>query len=78
MDKRLTQEETHAKTKELALARLCWYDKRNPDYTEDEDWPIERKDTCYCDNCFYGRDKLANIILNLLEELKNYDDSRRS
>ena len=41
MGEKLTPEETYIKTKELALDRLCWYDKRNPDYTEDEDWPID-------------------------------------
>lgn len=38
---------------------LCWFDPRNPNYPEGE----ERRDDCHCDNCFYGRDKLANEIL---------------
>ena len=49
--------------------KLCTYDKRNPDYEylfsdNDNEVPEPRKD-CYCDNCFYGRDKLALEILRL-------------
>jgi hypothetical protein len=47
---------------------LCNRDKRNPIweslYEFDENPPEPRKD-CYCDNCFYGRDKLALEIIRL-------------
>jgi hypothetical protein len=49
---------------------LCSYDPRNPfNNIEDNDSPrnIERTDKCYCDNCFYGRDRLALEILRLKE-----------
>jgi len=52
--------------------RLCYYDRRNPDndldFLEmDEDEINKAKSNCACDNCFYGRDRLANYILTLLE-----------
>ncbi len=41
---------------------LCYYDKRNPLYLSEE-----KKENCYCDNCFYRRDILANELLKYLE-----------
>jgi hypothetical protein len=61
--------------KEIA-SNLCHYDLRNPngikDYLTEEEineqgYTTATKDDCYCDNCFYGRTKLASYIL----ELKN-------
>lgn len=46
------------------LENLCCYDTRNPfkiEVEEDE----KPKGKCFCDNCFYGRSKLANEILKL-------------
>lgn len=52
---------------------LCMYDPRNP-YHEDvtccydeDDPPPPPRVKCSCDNCFYGRDRLAVMLLNLLE-----------
>jgi hypothetical protein len=49
---------------------LCYYDKRNPYCTADEEEIKEREHflesgnfTCNCDNCFYGRTKLAEELL---------------
>ncbi len=66
---------------EKVKSNLCYYDKTNPDNTLDlsdlteeelkvpqikgEDFAHEG---CCCDNCFYGRTKLATYILELLEE----------
>jgi hypothetical protein len=54
------------------LENLCYYDKRNPDCTiDDEDIEayqkslIKKNKTCSCDNCFYGRTKLAEEIIKL-------------
>jgi hypothetical protein len=54
------------------LENLCSYDKRNPNNVIDEDEPEEPRTNCYCDNCFYGRDKLAEEILRLkdIKEIK--------
>lgn len=56
--------------------KLCYYDDRSPEYAdmlecydEIDVKPEPRKD-CYCDNCFYGRDKLALEILRLRELVK--------
>jgi len=61
--------------REEILTDLCYYDARNPECLYDaEDIADHKKklaenmDTCSCDNCFYGRDILANHILNLLGE----------
>ena len=56
---------------------LCIYDPQNPlsnanpehGYPTDDDPEPRRKD-CSCDNCFYGRDKLALRILKLQAEIR--------
>lgn len=58
-------------TLEDVLKNLCYYDSRNPygmfsDLFDDDIDEIPRlmKDgECSCDNCFYGRTKLAEYIL---------------
>ena len=53
------------------LRELCYYDKRNPMCGDDESIEIHNKSllrsgkTCSCDNCFYGRTKLAEMIVSL-------------
>ena len=37
---------------------LCSYDKRNPNFIEGE-----KTENLFCDNCFSGRDQLANMLL---------------
>lgn len=57
------------KIKAEALERLCNKDPRSPYHLKDqysEERSEPRKD-CACDNCFYGRDKMAFTILELLE-----------
>jgi hypothetical protein len=52
------------------VENLCSHDPRNPDwanlyaYDDPEDIREPRKD-CFCDNCFYRRDRLALEILRL-------------
>ncbi len=53
---------------EEILKSLCYYDKRNPDCTADDEEmeahiALMKKKTCTCDNCFYGRTKLAEELL---------------
>lgn len=55
---------------EEVYKNLCFKDKRNPTwqdlYGQDEECEIpEPRNDCYCDNCFYGRDKLALEIIKL-------------
>ena len=53
------------------LEDLCLYDPRNPfsmahpDNYPQDDLPKPRQEKCTCDNCFYGRDKLALRIEEL-------------
>lgn len=56
---------------------LCYYDKRNPNCSMDDDEIKDhfellkkKKDTCSCDNCFYGRTKLAEKIILLHDALR--------
>ena len=55
-------------------SNLCYYDKRNPDNNldimdlDDNEIEVAKKD-CHCDNCFYGRTKLALYILKLKNEM---------
>lgn len=50
---------------------LCYYDRRNPDclFLHDGDDSEPDFDNCSCDNCFYGRHKLAAYILYLHHRL---------
>jgi hypothetical protein len=66
-------------TTEEILQSLCCYDKRNPDCTADDEDIEDHKarllrvskklgynKTCSCDNCFYGRTKLAEELLKVI------------
>lgn len=57
---------------------LCYYDPENPNNNlgafDDEDRPQPRN-KCSCDNCFYGRDKLA---MQLLEARRERDQAREA
>ena len=61
-------------TMKEVISSLCSYDTRNPDFIDTgelfgDDWieetrkPYEKD--CGCDNCFYGRSRLAVEILRL-------------
>jgi hypothetical protein len=52
------------------LENLCVYDARHPSWVNfrEEYADQEPRKNCYCDNCFYGRDKMAVFILSLLKE----------
>jgi hypothetical protein len=59
---------------------LCYYDTRNPyyvPYLDEDDIREPRHPDCYCDNCFYGHDKLALEILKL-KKVKNERIIKRS
>lgn len=55
---------------------LCTADRLNPDFVdrfEPDEKPVPR-DGCTCDNCFYGRDRLAVEILRLRSEVMDLAD----
>lgn len=56
-------------TKQEIYQNLCLYDKRNPDNPLDEYETIEDLSNCFCDNCFYGRNKLALELIKTLNEI---------
>ena len=51
---------------------LCYYDKRNPNYSIelDDDEDYKKEIPCYCDNCFHGVTDLALRLLEKTNELK--------
>jgi hypothetical protein len=62
--------ETLEEAAEIDLTNLCYYDKRNPDCTvDDEDIEgykkslLKKNKTCSCDNCFYGRTELTEQLI---------------
>lgn len=64
------KKETLEEAAEIDLTNLCYYDKRNPDGTvDDEDIEEHKKSllkknkTCSCDNCFYGRTELTEQLI---------------
>ena len=56
-------------TLEEIKSRLCFYDPRNPDALFDPYDPEPQPKDCSCDNCFYGRTKLAEEILIIKAQL---------
>lgn len=56
-------------TEHEIMLKLCYNDPRHPDY----DPEVRKSEDCYCDNCFYGRHKLADYILKKFKEIRtNY------
>ena len=63
---------------EEVLKNLCYWDRRNPDFCIEEQFGYSEEEVeatgnfakkdCYCDNCFYGRAKLAEYILKIKTE----------
>ncbi len=59
---------------EWVLDNLCYHDSRNPNnYELEEDDKYHTKKKCNCDNCFYGRTRLANLIA---EHFKTKNETR--
>jgi hypothetical protein len=66
--KRSQRRKNKPMTTEEIKGNLCYYDAENPNnnldcYDDEEERPKPREN-CHCDNCFYGRDKLARYILS--------------
>ena len=62
---------------EIDLTRLCFYDRRNPDFSIKEEYGYDKEEVestgnfakkdCACDNCFYGRSKLTEQLIRQAE-----------
>lgn len=66
-------------TEQEIKENLCYYDSRNPDnnneYLElNEDDLKSLREKCICDNCFYGRHKLAEQLLKYLSDVSETCD----
>ena len=75
--------ETLEEAAEIDLTNLCYYDKRNPDCSaDDEDIEdhkrslLKKNKTCSCDNCFYGRTKLTEQLIWQQERMYSYEDMK--
>lgn len=80
--------ETLEEADKIDLTKLCYWDKRNPDFSIKEENGYDKeeieacgnfsKKDCYCDNCFYGRSKLTEQLINQVEKMitkEAYEDS---
>jgi hypothetical protein len=66
-------QETLEEFAEIDLTKLCYYDKRNPDFQIKEEYGYDKEEVeatgnfakkdCACDNCFYGRSKLTEQLI---------------
>ena len=79
------KKETLEEAAEIDLTNLCYYDKRNPDCsTDDEEIEDHKKSllkknkTCSCDNCFYGRTELTNQLIRQAEKSYSEEDMRKA
>lgn len=62
---------------DIDLTKLCHYDRRNPYFDVNEENGYTKEDfdatgnfgkkDCACDNCYYGRTKLTEQLLELKE-----------
>lgn len=57
-------------------SKLCSYDTRNPHHVHDEESKAlyQENNSCKCDNCFYGRTKLATTIITLTANAARSDE----
>jgi hypothetical protein len=73
------QETTLEEAAKIDLSKLCYYDKRNPDYIPyNEDDLTEIPKDCYCDNCFYGRSKLTEQLIMQAERMYSEEDMEKA
>jgi hypothetical protein len=64
---------------EIDLTKLCFYDRRNPDFQIKEEYGWDKEEVeatgnhsreyCACDNCFYGRSKLTEQLIQQQETI---------
>jgi hypothetical protein len=78
------KQEKLEETTEINLTRLCYYDKRNPDFQIKEEYGYDKEEVeatgnfskkdCACDNCFYGRSKLTEQLIWQQERMYSEED----
>jgi hypothetical protein len=67
------RQETLEEAGKIDLTKLCYYDRRNPDFQIKEEYGYDKEEVeatgnyskkdCACDNCFYGRSKLTEQLI---------------
>jgi hypothetical protein len=72
----------------LPYDKLCYYDRRNPDFQIKEEYGYDKEEVkatgefskkdCSCDNCFYGRAKLADRIIKSATKKYSEEDLRKA
>jgi len=82
------KQEKLEKTTEINLTRLCYYDKRNPDFQIKEEYGYDKEEVeatgnfskkdCACDNCFYGRSKLTEQLIWQQDKNKYSEEDLRN
>lgn len=68
----------------IDLTKLCYYDRRNPDFSIKEEYGYDKEEVeatgnfakkdCSCDNCFYGRSALTEQLVKSQETHSNSDE----
>ncbi len=76
------KKETLQEAAEIDLTKLCFYDKRNPDFQIKEEYGYDKEEVettgnyskkdCACDNCFYGRSNLTEQLI--LQQERSYSE----
>ena len=76
----MTPKQEYEEIAEIDLTKLCYYDKRNPDFQIKEEYGYDKEEVestgnfskkdCACDNCFYGRSKLTEQLIWLQDKNK--------
>ena len=69
----MKKEPTLEEAAEIDLTKLCYYDRRNPDFQIKEEYGYDKerveatgnfaKKDCACDNCFLGISKLTEQLI---------------
>jgi hypothetical protein len=82
------KKETLEEAAEIDLTKLCYYDKRNPDFQIKEEYGYAKEEVeatgnfskkdCACDNCFYGRSKLTEQLIWQQERMYSEEDMRKA
>ena len=81
----MNKQEALEEAAEIDLTNLCYYDKRNPDCSADDETiedhkkSLLKKDkTCSCDNCFYGRTELTEQLIWQQERMYSEEDLKEA
>jgi len=81
------KQETLEEAAEIDLSKLCYYDRRNPDFQIKEEYGYDKEEVeatgnfakkdCACDNCFYGRSDLTEQLILQQERMYSEEEVRQ-